>query len=63
MSELLQVRLVMPGRVIAGAESGAAYDVVLDWAGGAVGVGVTLAVVGFLVLRAAISRRGSLYRS
>ncbi|TDI27059.1 MAG: hypothetical protein E2P06_01155 [Acidobacteria bacterium] len=36
---------------------------VLDWVGGALGVAVVLAVIGFLVLRAAISRRGSLYRS
>ena len=51
------------GSQVRGAERGAAYYAALDSVGGAVGVGVALAVVGFLVLRAAISRRGSLYRS
>ena len=51
------------GSQVRGAERGAAYYAALDSAGAAVGVGVALAVVGFVVLRAAISRRGSLYRS
>lgn len=48
---------------VRGAERGAAYYALLDSVGAVVGVGVALATVGYLVLRAAISRRGSLYRS
>ena len=51
------------GSQVRGAERGAAYYALLDSVGAVVGVGVALATVGYLVLRAAISRRGSLYRS
>ena len=64
--------LILATSLVAGVLSGSGFNTpgldsasarLLDWAGGAAGVGAALAVFGFLLLRAAISRRGSLYRS